>query len=83
MYLQFKAFCSKAFSFFMKGTTGGLNGLFINYVDYFHAGQYECIAQTTITQTSVTTNVIVRGIYQSHLQHSYPPPPPPPPHTHT
>lgn len=44
-----------------KGTSGGLNGLFINYADYFHAGLYECIAQTTITQTSVATNVIVRG----------------------
>lgn len=50
----------------MKGASGGLNGLFINYADYFHAGLYECIAQTTITQTSVATNVIVRGNYQSH-----------------
>ncbi|XP_022311293.1 contactin-like [Crassostrea virginica] len=44
-----------------KGTSGGFNGLFINYADYHHAGQYECIAQTTITQTSVATEVKVRG----------------------
>lgn len=64
--LTIRVLCSKELSFFMKGASGGLNGLFINYADYFHAGLYECIAQTTITQTSVATNVIVRGNYQSH-----------------
>lgn len=48
-------------SLFFQGTSGGFNGLFINYADYHHAGQYECIAQTTITQTSVATEVKVRG----------------------
>ncbi|XP_061177623.1 contactin-like [Saccostrea echinata] len=48
-------------TFLRKGSSGSLNGLFINYADYFHAGQYECVAQTTITKTSIFTEVTVRG----------------------
>ena len=55
-----KDFQAKHLSFF-QGTSGGFRGLFINYAAYHHAGQYECIAQTTITQTSVATEVKVRG----------------------
>ena len=56
-----KDFQAKHLSFFLQGTSGGFRGLFINYAAYHHAGQYECIAQTTITQTSVATEVKVRG----------------------
>lgn len=38
-----------------------LNGLTIRYAQFKHAGDYECIAMTTVTSTSSTQKLIVNG----------------------
>lgn len=45
-----------------QSTRMGISGLFIHFIDYYHSGVYECVAMSTITQSSISTNVIVQGI---------------------
>lgn len=45
----------------------GISGLFIHFIDYYHSGLYECVAMSTIAQSSISTNVIVQGMMQAHF----------------
>lgn len=47
--------------FYEKSTRMGISGLFIHFIDYYHSGLYECVAMSTIAQSSISTNVIVQG----------------------
>ncbi|XP_078334418.1 contactin-like isoform X2 [Crassostrea virginica] len=44
-----------------KSTRMGIHGLFIHFVDFYHSGVYECVAMSTITQSSISTNLMVLG----------------------
>lgn len=50
-----------------QSTRMGISGLFIHFIDYYHSGVYECVAMSTITQSSISTNVIVQGIMQASI----------------
>lgn len=50
-----------------QSTRMGISGLFIHFIDYYHSGLYECVAMSTIAQTSISTNVIVQGKMQAHF----------------
>ncbi|XP_048781332.2 contactin-like isoform X2 [Ostrea edulis] len=44
-----------------KSSRMGVPGLFIHFIDYHHSGKYECVAMSTIAQSSISTTVSVQG----------------------
>ncbi|XP_062597983.1 contactin-like [Saccostrea cucullata] len=48
-------------SMYEKSSRVGIRGLLIHFIDYHHSGVYECVAMSTITQSSISTKVNVQG----------------------
>ena len=53
------------FKLVFQSTRMGIHGLFIHFVDFHHSGVYECVAMSTITQSSISTKLMVLGKYNS------------------
>ncbi|KAK3105596.1 hypothetical protein FSP39_001377 [Pinctada imbricata] len=46
---------------YIRGQKDYVSGLYIYYPDFTHDGEYECIAKTTVTQTTARASLTVRG----------------------
>ena len=45
----------------LQESNGDLNGLYIVNAQYWHTGQYECVAQTVFSKASVSASLLITG----------------------